>query len=164
MPPHCNIESASVFLSSGMWRLFYKLSFTGSKRFFREFIPLLERTKAEVLGKERANNCYYLVYLGTKPNCRGQGLAKKLIQDVSAKADEEGRCCYLESSSVRNLKLYRRMGFEVRKQIMLGKGTGKEIPLDIMVREPGGLLSMEAVDSGVSMTPQGTKEKAEEDK
>ena len=153
MTPNASIESFRVFFSSGLWRLSYKLGLTGFKRFFVEFLPLLEHTKAEVLGKDRAEDCYYLVYLGTKPSCRGLGLAKRLVEDMSKKADQEGKCCYLESSNVRNLKLYKRLGFEVKKQIVLG-GAGrnsKEIPLDIMVRQPGGLLSMEAVDSGVSM-------------
>ena len=160
MSPNQTIESLSVVLSSGLWRLMYKLSANGRKRFFSEFLPLLERTKVEVLGKQRAADCYYLVYIGTKSSCRGMGLAKRLIEDVSKKADAEGRAMYLESSAERNLKFYRRLGFEVKKRITL-KGTarsGKEIPLDIMVREPGGLLKMEAVDSGVSMGLDGTED------
>ena len=102
---------------------------------------------------------YYLVYIGTKRSCRGQGLARRLIEDVTRKADKEGKACYLESSAEVNVKLYKKCGFEVRKRIWVGTGQ-KRAPLDIMVREPGGLLAMEAVDSGISMGEQETAQNA----
>lgn len=44
-------------------------------------MPLLHDTKNEVMG-ERESDCYYLVYIGTKPNARGRGYARKLIEDM----------------------------------------------------------------------------------
>ena len=38
-------------------------------------------TKAEVMG-DRDDSCYYLVYVGTKPNSQRRGYAAKLIDDV----------------------------------------------------------------------------------
>lgn len=42
-------------------------------------LPLLTRTKTEVM-RERDNDSYYLVYIGTKPNARSRGYATKLLQ------------------------------------------------------------------------------------
>lgn len=59
----------------------YMLSAEGRKRYFDELLPLLHQTKLEVMGPRDAD-CYYLVYLGTKPKARGQGYARTLIEDM----------------------------------------------------------------------------------
>lgn len=71
-------------LRSGMWRLYYKLSPEGRKRFYSEFFPLLHDALIDVLGP-RAHDCYYLVYLGSRPSARGKGYARRLIEDVAVK-------------------------------------------------------------------------------
>ncbi len=84
MPPGKNMDDWLTILRSGMWRLQFQLSAEGRKRFFEEFLPLLHETKEEVLG-ERDNQSWYLVYIGTRPESRGKGYAKKLIQHVTGK-------------------------------------------------------------------------------
>jgi ribosomal protein S18 acetylase RimI-like enzyme len=79
MPPGKNMDDWWTILRSGLWRLLYKLSREGKKRFYSEFLPLLHHTKKEVL-KERDDKSMYLVYIGSKPSARGKGYAKKLIQ------------------------------------------------------------------------------------
>lgn len=59
---------------------------------------------------------------------------------MSKRADEEGRACYLESSAEKNLKLYRRCGYEVVRRIVVGQEGKGGVPLDIMIREPRSLL------------------------
>ena len=82
LPPGKNIDDWLTILRSGLWRLNYKLSKEGKTRFFEEFLPLLHYTKQEVLG-ERDNNSWYLNYVGTKPEARGKGYARKLIEYVT---------------------------------------------------------------------------------
>ena len=123
-----------TILRSGMWRLNYKLSLEGRIRFFQEFFPLLHDTKHEVLG-DRDDDAWYLVYVGTKRAARGKGLARKVVEHVSEKADAEGRACYLESSNDINPVIYRKLGCEVVKEIHLTRAA-KPVQLDIMVREP----------------------------
>jgi len=134
MPPGKNMDDWLTILRSGMWRLNFQLSTEGKKRFFEEFLPLLHRTKEEVLG-DRDHETWYLVYIGTKPGSRGKGYARKLIEHVTKTADTEGRPCYLESSNDINPIIYGKLGFEVVKQIYL-KRAKEDICLDIMVREP----------------------------
>ncbi|KAI9821786.1 MAG: hypothetical protein M1827_002367 [Pycnora praestabilis] len=134
MPPGKNMDDWCTILRSGLWRLQYKLSWEGKQRFFAEFLPLLHHTKHAVMDN-RDDNSYYLVYIGTKRSARGKGYARKLIEDVTKQADDEGRACYLESSNSINLVIYRKLGFEERRKIYLSRGKGP-IALDIMVREP----------------------------
>ncbi|KAI7125263.1 hypothetical protein KC343_g7960 [Hortaea werneckii] len=140
MPPGKNMDSWLTILRSGLWRLKYQLSPEGQTRFFSEFLPLLHRTKTEVLGGGTAGgddeSSYYLVYLGTRPSGRGKGYARQVVEAVTARADREGRKCYLESSHVLNRAIYRRWGFEVRRNVCLRRAR-ENVELDIMVREPG---------------------------
>jgi ribosomal protein S18 acetylase RimI-like enzyme len=134
MPPGQNMDDYLTMFRSGMWRLNYRLSPEGKRRFFDEFLPLLHDTMHSTLG-DREHEAWYLVYLGTKPSGRGKGHARKLVEHVTKLADREGRPCYLESSNATNPPIYRRFGFEQCRTIQLQRG-GRNIPLDIMVREP----------------------------
>lgn len=134
MPPGKNIDDIFTILRSGMWRLNWRLSKEGRERFFNEFLPLLAKTKAEVLGK-RDEHSWYLNYIGTKPGSRGKGYARQLIEHIGAVADRAGQACYLESSHEINIKIYGKMGFSLRKQIYLTR-SDEEVRMDIMVREP----------------------------
>ncbi|KAF4308102.1 putative n-acetyltransferase protein [Botryosphaeria dothidea] len=136
MPPGNNIDDFLTVFRSGMWRLRYRLSREGRKRFFTEFMPLLHDTKASIMG-ERDATSWYLVYIGTKPSARGKGYCRKLIEHVTDIADQEGRATYLESSNVRNVPIYRRMGFRECRRIYLQRAEEGNVPLDVMVREPG---------------------------
>ncbi|KAH7411031.1 hypothetical protein BKA64DRAFT_371994 [Cadophora sp. MPI-SDFR-AT-0126] len=134
MPPGKNMDDLWTILRSGMWRLWYKLSSEGKKRFYNEFLPLLHDTKHSVMG-DRDDDSYYLVYLGSKPSARGKGYARKLIEHMTATADLEGRATYLESSAMNNLPYYIKYGFEHITDIELKRGA-EPIKLHIMVREP----------------------------
>ncbi|KAF1938202.1 hypothetical protein EJ02DRAFT_29741 [Clathrospora elynae] len=134
MPPGQNMDDYMTIFRSGMWRLNYRLSAEGKRRFFDEFLPLLHDTMHTTLGQQEYE-AWYLVYLGTKPSGRGKGHARKLVEHVTRLADGEGRPCYLESSNACNPAIYRKFGFEERRTIHLQRG-GRSVPLDIMVREP----------------------------
>ncbi|KEY71413.1 hypothetical protein S7711_05675 [Stachybotrys chartarum IBT 7711] len=134
MPPGQNADDWWTMLRSGMWRLYYQLSAEGRNRYYNELLPVLHDTKQEVMG-DRDDDCYYLVYIGTKPNARGKGYASRLILDMMAKADAENRPIYLESSSLKNNAYYAKFGFEWKKDISFQRG-GVPVVLYIMVREP----------------------------
>ncbi|KAG4223168.1 hypothetical protein PC116_g28360 [Phytophthora cactorum] len=135
MPPGKEMDDWLTVCRSGMWRLYYQLSAEGRKRYYKELMPVLHDTKAEVMG-DRDNDCYYLVYLGTKPSGQRRGYARKLIEQMAAKADAEGRAMYLESSSEKNTAYYKKFGFEFKKDIYLGIDCKSPVRLSIMVREP----------------------------
>ncbi|KAF2862466.1 hypothetical protein K470DRAFT_280997 [Piedraia hortae CBS 480.64] len=134
MPPGAENVGLLDTIRSGMLRVKWALSKEGHKRYFDEFMPLLHDTKAQVLA-ERDNSSWYLVYIGTRPCSRGRGYARRVIEYVTQQADEEGKACYLESSSRANCDFYRKRGFEFKKEIYLQRAE-KQVRLDIMVREP----------------------------
>ena len=82
LPPGKNIDSWWTILRSGMWRLQWSLSTEGRERLFKEFLPLLSRSKLEVLGDLEPNS-WYLNYIGTRASARGKGYARKLIDYVT---------------------------------------------------------------------------------
>ncbi|KAI1436620.1 hypothetical protein GGR50DRAFT_693025 [Xylaria sp. CBS 124048] len=146
MPPGKDSDDWLTILRSGMWRLYYQLSAEGRRRYYNELLPVLHQTKQQVMG-DRDNNCYYLVYLGTKPSGQRRGYAKKLIEHMAAKADAEGCAMYLEASSETNAGYYKKFGFEIKRDIYLGadiaaattdasRPTPAAVRLLIMVREP----------------------------
>ncbi|KAI5868475.1 hypothetical protein GGS23DRAFT_592250 [Durotheca rogersii] len=135
MPPGKDMDDWPTIIRSGMWRLYYQLSAEGRKRYYRELLPVLHDTKHEVMG-DRNDDCYYLVYLGTKPSGQRRGYARKLIEGMAARADAEGRAMYLESSSLTNNAYYKKFGFEAKKDIYLGADSKSPVRLTIMVREP----------------------------
>ncbi|KAF2083242.1 hypothetical protein K490DRAFT_19284, partial [Saccharata proteae CBS 121410] len=135
MPPGSNADSLPTLLRSGLWRLHYRLSPEGRTRFFTEFVPLLHDTKLAVLGP-RDPESWYLVYIGARPAARGQGHARRLVEDVTTVADAEGRACYLESSNARNPPVYRRFGFESVRKMFLQRRPDGLVELEVMVREP----------------------------
>lgn len=134
MPPGSNMDDLLTMFRSGMWRLQYRLSPEGKKRFFTEFLPLLHDTKHTTLG-DRDDESWYLVYIGTRPSGRGKGHARKLIEHVTKQADREGRPVYLESSNAANPPIYRKFGFETKRTVHLQRAE-TNVELDIMVREP----------------------------
>ncbi|UNI21652.1 hypothetical protein JDV02_007624 [Purpureocillium takamizusanense] len=121
-------------LWSGTWRLWYQLPSEARRRFFTELVPALHDARKQVMG-DLNNDCWYLGYIGTKPNARGRGYASKLIGAMAEQADAENRPIYLESSSLANIKLYEKFGFEVKNEIALKRGP-TPVYLYCMVRTP----------------------------
>ncbi|KAI9827151.1 MAG: hypothetical protein M1832_005287 [Thelocarpon impressellum] len=109
LPPGKDIDGWLTLFRSGLWRMYYRLSKEGRKRFFAEFLPLLHDTKRDVLGRRDADS-YYL-------------------------ADTEHRATYLESTGDRNTGMYAARAFAFKKYVYLNYGAAP-IALAIMVREP----------------------------
>jgi len=154
MPPGKNMDDWFTIFRSGLWRLYYKLSREGKVRFYSEFLPLLHRTKEEVLG-DRDDQSLYLVYIGTKPGARGKGYARALIEHGLAMADAANIPTYLESSAKCNETYYQKMGFKLKREITLER-AGKPIKLGIMVREPKAvaMAGSSKLKSGVTVVEQ----------
>lgn len=134
MPPGRNMDDWLTLFRSGLWRLKWAFTREGRARFYDEFLPLLNATKAEVLG-DRDQESWYLVYLATREEARGRGLARLLIRYGTEKADAAGLATYLESSHKGNVGFYERLGFVTKRTVSLRHGEGVE--MDIMVREAG---------------------------
>lgn len=91
-PPGSNTEGWWTAVRSGIIKLYCQLSPEGRKRYFKEMLPLLTKTKAAVM-QERDDDCYYLVYIGTKPNARAKGYATKLLRNMIRKVRNNVYSC-----------------------------------------------------------------------
>ncbi|THZ20960.1 hypothetical protein D6C91_04545 [Aureobasidium pullulans] len=79
---------------------------------------------------------YFCNIVTVLPEAQGMGIAKELFGVVMRQADVEGRKCYLESSRAEpNMAIYRKMGFELAKE-MKCDDQGDAITLYCMMRDP----------------------------
>jgi GNAT superfamily N-acetyltransferase len=76
---------------------------------------------------------YYLSLLGTHPESRGRGIGMGLLAELAARADQEGRPTYLESTNPANTPRYERLGF--RGQTTFSSPDGMHT-VTTMWREP----------------------------
>jgi predicted GNAT family acetyltransferase len=59
---------------------------------------------------------YFCNIVAVRPEAQGKGVGRKLFEEVTRKADEEGVKCYLESSRNQpNVGIYEKLGFDMRK-------------------------------------------------
>ncbi|MGW8793032.1 GNAT family N-acetyltransferase [Streptomyces althioticus] len=76
-----------------------------------ERVEMIGRLTAGIHPQGRAHE--YLWMIGVAPGRQGEGLGTALIGTVLDRCDREGRAAYLEASSERSVRLYRRLGFEL---------------------------------------------------
>jgi ribosomal protein S18 acetylase RimI-like enzyme len=119
--------ACALWLPPGKWRV----------SFWREL--LLAPTILRMLGMRRLGRGlaafdrlqrehptephHYLALLGVDPSCQSQGLGTALLGAGLERADRDGLGAYLETSNSRNVALYERHGFEVKKTIDFGPGS-----------------------------------------
>lgn len=61
---------------------------------------------------------YFCNIVAVRPGTQGKGIGRKLFEAVTDKADQEGVKCYLESSRDEpNVRIYEKMGFEMKKEM-----------------------------------------------
>ncbi|KAF7718910.1 Uncharacterized protein PECH_006648 [Penicillium ucsense] len=79
---------------------------------------------------------YFCNIVAVSPEAQGRGVGRRLFESVTNKADIEGMKCYLESSKKEpNVKIYEKMGFEMRKEMECRDGDDVCM-IYCMVREP----------------------------
>lgn len=67
---------------------------------------------------------WYLKLLGVDPEGQGKGIGSTLLRASLQELDEDGLPAYLETGTERNVRFYKRFGFEVRKaEIQLAPGS-----------------------------------------
>jgi ribosomal protein S18 acetylase RimI-like enzyme len=81
----------------------------------RIFAPLQADRKANMKGRAYI----YFMIVGVASKFQGQGHGEKLIGSIIDLNEQKGLPIYLETETVRNVKMYEKLGFKLIKQITL---------------------------------------------
>ena len=126
LSPHAQPAKGGVL--AGLMNVLWMLRIASPLRYSR--LEAVIRTSIEIYPKKR---CYYLSFIATLPETRGQGLASALIAETLNQADAEAMPAFLETADAAKVGFYRRFGFELTGQAQLPLGGPA---LNLMWREP----------------------------
>jgi GNAT superfamily N-acetyltransferase len=76
---------------------------------------------------------WFLATVGTRPERRGLGLTPAVLQPVLRRCDHDGLQAVLDTSTLSNVRLYSRLGFETTAELQPGGGAP---PVWVMARTP----------------------------
>lgn len=99
----------------------YKLGMGAQKR----FKPINKCNEA--VHKEFApGEHWYLQTLGVDPIHQGKGYGSALMRHMLKKIDQQDLPVFLETSTVKNVKFYEKLGFKIAKEVIIPKTQVKE--------------------------------------
>jgi GNAT superfamily N-acetyltransferase len=126
---------AALVLPPGRWRTPLRVQALYGPRYVQVFGARLPRALGVLTQMERRHpraEHYYLPYIGVVAAAQGRGMGAAPLAPVLERCDRERMPAYLEASSPRSARLYRRLGFTTTDVITpLGSP-----PLELMWREP----------------------------
>lgn len=125
VPPGSGEMSLGRMLRIGLARMPFRLGVAGSRR----FVQALAAT--EPFHKAVHGPHWYLLAVGARSECQGQGRGSALLEVGTSRADTTGVPCYLETGTQSNVDFYAKRGFEV-----LGQTDFDGHTLTGMVRQP----------------------------
>jgi len=120
MPPGEDVGNPWTLIPAGLLPMLGKIGFGGCKKMIWEFTNLTGNAKKREMGKGKY---YYIFFIGTAVEGRGQGLASKLIGEAKELAAKEELPVWLEATTERSRRLYSKLGFKDLGGIVLGKGN-----------------------------------------
>ncbi|KAF2240026.1 acetyltransferas-like protein, partial [Viridothelium virens] len=146
LPPHLSTPSPSwsswiagqyalwdLWVRQGVANIFHGRSTLNIRRYY---LWKEGQAKAQSELWKDPRGYYFCNIITVVPDSQGCGIGKALMEKVLEKADSEGRSAYLESSSFDpNVKIYEKMGFELKREMPLSD-KGVDITLYCMIRPP----------------------------
>ncbi|MCB9672719.1 MAG: GNAT family N-acetyltransferase [Alphaproteobacteria bacterium] len=124
---HIDHAATALWVPPGRWQLGWRDQLALAPEIVRiagfTGIPRALRGLAAMERHHPAEPHMYLVFLGTHPDHRRQGLAGTLMRAMLERCDREGLPVYLENTKATNEAWYRNHGFEVAHDIPLGPGS-----------------------------------------
>ncbi|RAH48326.1 GNAT family N-acetyltransferase [Aspergillus brunneoviolaceus CBS 621.78] len=143
LPPHSPSEPESWYTWSQGWLLTARQALNnlrhwgrGGLRTNRYWIWKARQHEAQSQIWDDPKGYYFCNIVAVRPGTQGKGIGRKLFEAVTDKADQEGVKCYLESSrNEPNVRIYEKMGFEMKKEMECRDGEDVCM-LYCMVRKP----------------------------
>jgi ribosomal protein S18 acetylase RimI-like enzyme len=128
LPPEKPHTGTLDMLKLGMWQVPFRAGLSNLPRFISAMNQIDKLHKDDPPKRH-----WYLAVLGVDTDRQGQGIGGDLIQPVLARADSDNLTCYLETAKEINVTFYNKHGFEVVKEVQLGKDGP---PMWTMLRQP----------------------------
>lgn len=125
IPPDSGEMGLGRMLKVGLAKMPLRLGVNGSRRFVSSL------AKTEPFHKSVHGPHWYLLAVGARSACQGQGLGSALVEVGTSRADEAGVPCYLETGTQSNIDFYAKRGFEI-----VGQTEYLGHTLTGMVRQP----------------------------
>lgn len=125
VPPGSGDMGLGRMLRVGLARMPFRLGMAGSRRFLQALAA------TEPFHKAVDGPHWYLLAVGARSECQGQGLGSALVEAGTSRADAAGVPCYLETATQSNIDFYARRGFDVVGQTDFDGHT-----LTGMIRQP----------------------------
>jgi len=120
MPPGRRVDNPATLLPAGLISILWNIGIQGCRRMLLEFGPQSDDAKAK--GLKNGEKYYYLFFIATKKEKRGKGLSTALIKRYQAIATEKGTPIWLEATTSYSRDIYKKIGFEIVSEMVLGKG------------------------------------------
>ena len=136
-----NLEGILVFLPEKYaimksWQVIRSGAIFSALKIKKQLMQILKKT-GEIMDKDKKNLTIgpyiYGLAIGVAQAHQGKELGGKLLCALLEKADKEGKAIYIETDTEENVKLYKRYGFEVVKEIIV---PDLGIPMWEMARAP----------------------------
>ncbi len=120
------LRSAALWVRPGAWELSLIEQLRLLPRVARVVgfgrLGIMARASARIEAGRPARY-WYLALLATRPGARRKGLGRAVMAPILRRCDREGELALLETSHPPNVRWYRGLGFEVRREIDLGQGA-----------------------------------------
>ncbi|KAI0170226.1 hypothetical protein BJ166DRAFT_515420 [Pestalotiopsis sp. NC0098] len=125
LPPGCKPDGVLTVLRAVPLTTAFSLGLQVLGRVVLEYTSATEKVKSKAMSSRDIKDVsfWYIVLMGTSLERRRQGLAGKLLDDVKARAQSDGKPVWLEATTPESRKLYLKNGFEDVVDINLGKGV-----------------------------------------
>ncbi|KAF4555211.1 Hypothetical protein D9617_3g022830 [Elsinoe fawcettii] len=120
IPPGRRVDNPWTLISAGMLGMLYQLGFGGLKRMLWEYEPKTAAARAKALGSVKSY--YYVFFVATRDDSRGNGLSSALLQEAQRMATLEGLPVWLEATTEYSSRIYSKLEFKIVETIMLGVG------------------------------------------
>jgi ribosomal protein S18 acetylase RimI-like enzyme len=127
VPPGSGDMSLGRMLRIGLARMPFRLGISGTRQFMQA------TSSTEPFHKSVDRPHWYLVAVGARTGCQGEGLGSALVEVGTSRADAAGVPCYLDTGTQSNIDFYTKRGFAIVGQTDFDGHT-----FTGMVREPAG--------------------------
>lgn len=120
MPPGCKVDNPLTMIPAGIFPMLWNIGLQSLKYMLFEYEPLTDLAKKKGLKGEK--RFYYVFFIATKEEARGKGLCSAIMRKYQEIGSREGVPVWLEATTEKSMRIYKKSGWEVVDEFILGNG------------------------------------------